>query len=120
MYSRQRGATMMTMVNVLFLVVLVILAVKIGPAYLDDRTVNAIITEAVATPDIVAEGSRGLQTSIGKRLDINDIDLPKDALAYSRDGNIWYVDVNYERRIPIVSNLSVVLTFSHHYEAVNP
>ncbi|MFP8965578.1 DUF4845 domain-containing protein [Pokkaliibacter sp. CJK22405] len=120
MYARQQGMTLFSMLNIMVFVALVLLAMKIIPEYLENRTVKTILQDVTTDQDISSLGGTGIRQAIQKRLEVNNIRLPDGALRYSREGRQWNVDLTYERRVPVVYNMSVVISFSHHYEAVKP
>ncbi|MFB9885926.1 DUF4845 domain-containing protein [Balneatrix alpica] len=117
---KQRGASVGTLLNVLILIIGVIIAAKVVPLYMADSAVKASLEATLADTNQLKRGQNGIQEGLSKRLQINSVDLPQDALSIKRAGNVWQVRVEYERRVALVANAELALTFNHYYEAKLP
>ncbi len=88
-------------------------AFRVGPIYLEQMQVKAVLDEAFAS-------TRGgmsrheLLESIRKRFEVNGIEVlsTRDIkFVESREGIT--VDCNYEKRVPLIANIDVVVKFDN-------
>ena len=72
--GRQRGASALTMmVMVLFFGGLLTLVIKLGPAYLDDITIQEALESLDGTEGLSQMGPAQVRTLINKRLSVNNV-----------------------------------------------
>lgn len=99
-------------------------ALKLGPVYAD----NFLIRDALKSIDSMrnsrsyAELSESdIRTHLTNYFNINGIrDVPRNAISIQRKADSIVVDINYERRIPLIYNIDVVLTFSNQFDSRRP
>jgi hypothetical protein len=118
-YQNQRG---LTFISLIFLVGLigcfVMLVLKVAPLYMDNHNVvNAFNAERQA-PDILTKSKEQIRASLGKRFQMNYV-THVDVGDLKIIGIPGYVKVSleYERVVPIVGNLSVLVEFNEGFEA---
>lgn len=95
-------------------------AIRLIPIYLDHRLLDSLISDLVATPEVAKMTSRQFREALRKDLRMNSIrnlEL-KDMLKFERLEGAVRVDLNYEVREPLVSNIDLILTFEEQYERV--
>ena len=62
-------------------------------------------------------GAVAVRDTVLKRLDINNVNqVKKEDISISRDGGFYYIDIDYEVRIPFISNVSLLIDFKNHAE----
>ncbi|WP_068825433.1 DUF4845 domain-containing protein [Pseudomonas sp. BMS12] len=119
----QKGMSLLGWMVVLSLVVFLASAVfKMFPHYMEYMSLEKIISsvETDASQDINSVGafyghvSRGLEVN-----GIRDFDL-KDSLDVKLEGNEFLVHLSYERREPLIQNLSLVATFDKEFRVRKP
>lgn len=98
-------------------------ALKLGPVYGD----NFLIRDALksipignnrASPELTESDIRN---HLNNYFTINAIrDVPRDAISIQRKADSVVVDINYERRIPLLYNIDVVLTFTNQFDSRRP
>jgi exopolysaccharide biosynthesis protein len=97
------------------IVVLVVLGaialvvIKVVPAYIEYHAVKNAIVKARAEGGTVRE----IQQSFDKNAEINNVDAIKGRdLMITRDGSQTQVAFEYEKRIPLAGNVSLVIDFA--------
>ncbi|GAA3940089.1 DUF4845 domain-containing protein [Litoribacillus peritrichatus] len=113
---KQAGWTMWSLMFTLFVVGFAAwMGLKIVPEYLDNNTIRSVLKPLGQDRSLSEASYDEISTLIVKRLDINSIYSikPKD-ITYVENENHLQVRIDYEKRIPMVSNIDVVLTFKNH------
>jgi exopolysaccharide biosynthesis protein len=106
----ERGVSLSGLIVVLIVLgALALVAIKVVPAYIEYRAVKNAIVKAKATGGTVRE----MQTSFDKNADINNIDAVHGRdLVISRDGGETQISFEYEKRIPLAGNVSLLFDFA--------
>ncbi|PAV27184.1 uncharacterized protein DUF4845 [Tamilnaduibacter salinus] len=114
----QRGASVFGMlVGLLLLGILVTFAVKLGPIYLDDITIQEAIESLEKADDLENLPPSEIRRMLQKRMSVNNIEnIKADDVDIERDNGVLVVSVDYEERAGLFRNVDVVATFSHRYE----
>lgn len=115
---KQAGMSAIAMICVLLVIVSILsLTLKIGPHYIDYRTIQSIVNTLPA--DQVHTMSRAaILESLEKRFPLNSLyDFKvRDIIAVERDRESTRVTIDYEKRENLFLNLDVVITFKKEYE----
>ncbi|HEA52044.1 hypothetical protein LCGC14_1456050 [marine sediment metagenome] len=116
--GRQSGASaLVVLIMVLFFGSLLALVIKVGPAYMDDLTIQEALESLDGTEGLSQMGPAQLRRLINKRLSINNIrDLEARDITIEKDGELAVINVNYEVRNTIFRNADIVVHFQHKYE----
>lgn len=116
--ERQRGASTLTMLTmVLFFGGLLTLALKLGPIYLDDITIQEAIESLDGTDGLSDMSPVAVRSLIDKRLLVNNVrDFDSDNINIEKDGEVVMITVAYEMRTSIISDIDAVVSFNHEYE----
>ena len=116
--NRQRGASGLVMlVMVLFFGSLLTLLLKLGPAYMDDYTIQEVLEGLNDTKELSEMGPAEVRSLINKRLSVNNIrTLSTEGIAVDKDGGQVLIVVDYEVRSPVISNIDAVMYFKHAYD----
>lgn len=118
-YSRQRGAGFWSIAfNIGVLIFMAFSAAKIGSLYSDNYVIKKGLESLNEVPLITSKSSRAINDLLYKRYSVNNINLDAKEIEIKRQSNKLIVNINYERRVHIVSNLDVVVFFENHFEAV--
>jgi Tfp pilus assembly major pilin PilA len=108
----QRGVTLIGLVVACFVVVfLAIGGLKIAPAYIEYFKVKKAVVGVAQTT------SRGtvleVRQAFDRRAAVDDIDvITSKNLEVTKEGNELVMSFSYEKRIPLFSNISVVIDFA--------
>ncbi|MEH6562130.1 MAG: DUF4845 domain-containing protein [Marinobacter sp.] len=116
--GRQRGASaLVILIMVLFFGSLLSLAIKVGPAYMDDLTIQEALESLDGTEGLSQMGPAQVRTLINKRLSVNNIrGFDAKDITVEKDGGIVVVNVDYEVRNNLIRNMDTVVHFQHRYE----
>ncbi|MDM7857164.1 DUF4845 domain-containing protein [Thiopseudomonas acetoxidans] len=117
--SQQGMSPLSGLVIIILVGFIATIAFKIIPHYIDNKALTKIITAVetdaatasrVNSPaDFYAHISKGMQINA-----INDI-RPQDAVKISLENNEFLVQVNYEKREPVIKNIDLVVKFEKEY-----
>ncbi|EDM49863.1 DUF4845 domain-containing protein [Marinobacter algicola] len=115
---RQSGASaLVIMIMVLFFGGLLTLAIKLGPAYLDDITIQEALESLEGTEDLSTMGPAQVRTLINKRLSVNNVrGFDEKNITVQKDGDLVIINVDYEVRNNLFRNVDTVIHFQHEYE----
>lgn len=112
---RQGGAGLMGLMLWLIIGVMVMtLGFKLAPPYMEFLTVKSAMDTVAADPELAGKGRAQVMSSLGKRLEINNVrSIPNDAFKIEQHGSGWELVADYEVRVPLFYNLDALLTFEH-------
>ncbi|MEC8898072.1 MULTISPECIES: DUF4845 domain-containing protein [unclassified Marinobacter] len=115
--NTQQGGALTMMIMALFFGGLLTLAIKIGPAYLDDFTIQEALESLDGTEGLSQMGPAQVRSLINKRLSVNNVDGfdPKN-ISVEKNGELVVIKVDYEVRNNIFRNVDTVVHFQHEYE----
>ncbi len=116
-WSHQRGASMVGwLVGAVALVSIITLLLRLGPHYLDFRTLQAVM-DGLPADQVHEMDFRSVRELLQKRFLINNIRSKKvrDIVSFERTKKDTQVNISYEVREHIVFNIDAVLSFSESY-----
>ena len=115
--TTQQGGALTMMIMALFFGGLLTLAIKIGPAYLDDFTIQEALESLDGTDGLSQMGPAQVRSLINKRLSVNNVDGfdPKN-ISVEKNGELVVIKVDYEVRNNIFRNVDTVVHLQHEYE----
>jgi Tfp pilus assembly protein PilE len=109
----QKGITLVGMLLVCIVIVIVAVGgLKIAPAYIEYYKLKKAVVGIVKSGD--ARGSvMDIRAAFDRRQAIDDFEAvtAKD-LEISKDGNLVVISFSYAKRIPLFSNVSVLIDFA--------
>jgi hypothetical protein len=117
--QQQRGITFWGLCFMLgVLAFVVFLVFKLYPPYLDDFKVKTALSSVARQPDFGSMTRPEIVSALEKRFDVDDIThvVPNKDLIMETRGRTRLLRIEYERVIPIVGNLSILLSFNHIQE----
>ncbi|EAT10735.1 DUF4845 domain-containing protein [Bermanella marisrubri] len=116
--KKQYGASAITMLVILVLAFSgFVTLLKVVPVYTDDMAVETIFTniqEELSDKDRPSRSA--LFDKIQKRMDINGVSNLMEYVEVGGKGSTIIIEMNYERRVPLVANLELVATFNHYID----
>ena len=120
--KHQQGLTFISLVFVLALIAFfVLLALKIGPIYLNHSKIVSALAEIEKNPDIEEQSEAEIRGSLNKRFDINYVDdVTQDDIKVTRHNDYLKVAIEYEVVTKIAGNLSVLVEFNDVIEVGKP
>lgn len=113
----QQGGALTMMIIALFFGGLLTLAIKIGPAYLDDFTIQEALEGLDGTEGLSQMGPAQVRNLIDRRLSVNSVDgFDPKSITVEKNGELVVIKVDYEVRNNIFRNVDTVVHFQHEYE----
>lgn len=116
-WSQQRGAgTIGWLAGALALVSIITLSLRLGPHYLDFRTLQAVM-DSLPVDEVHEMDNRSVRALLQKRFLINNIRSVKvrDIVKFDRSKNSTEISIGYEVREHLLFNIDAVLTFNESY-----
>lgn len=115
--SQSGTSTLGILIVVLFFGSLLTLGIKLGPIYLDDYTIQEALEGLDGTKGLSKMTVGEVRSLINKRLSVNNVrGFDAKAITVKADGDQVEIDVDYEVRTSLVSNVDAVVHFKHNYE----
>lgn len=112
----QRGSIYTTMILVALFGLVILAALKIAPAYIDDSTISGTLENMSETDEFSTMTITEVRQGLMRTLNTNRVDFDASNVVLTREGGKEYVDVNYESRKPLFYNIEAVVVFSHRFE----
>lgn len=115
---RQAGASGLTiMIMVLFFGGLLTLAMKLGPAFIDDKTISEAVESISDTEGLSRMSAGQIRALINKRLTVNSVrNLKPENITVEKKGDIAVIRVEYDVRNNLFRNVDTIAQFRHEYE----
>lgn len=116
--KNQRGAsTLGILIAVLFFGSLITLAIKLGPIYLDDITIQEALESLEDTENLGKLRADDVRKLIRKRLSVNNVrGFDEKQIEIKKDGDMVLINLEYEVRTDLFQNVDAVVHFNHAYE----
>lgn len=112
----QRGWTFTGLLSVLVVAgIFLSVAFKLAPAYSDFYTLKDILEATVADRNQLSQPNHELKLNLGKKMRINNLELPENFVEIERDKGTVHFDVSYEIRTPLFYNVDAVMTFKQRF-----
>ena len=113
MKTQQQGATVVGMILIAAgIVFVVIIALKLVPAYIEYATIQNHLRELARAPDTRTATSAEIITAFNRRAQIDNIDVINGRdLDISREGGDVVLSASYGMRVKLVGNISACIDF---------
>ena len=121
--SQQQGFSMLAIMLFIALgVFLLTVVIRVVPAYINDFTLNRIIsTMEESRPYEEAETVGDVRELLRKRVQMENIDgVDVSEIEMERDGEHLLIQFSYEVRSPFMANIDTVIQFDHQHELRTP
>ena len=120
MKSKQLGMGVLSGLAILLIASLIItLALKVVPVYLDDYAITKVINSLDERPEADTASGNQVRLWIDKGLQTNLVKLQANELKVFREYGQVTVNIDYERRLDFLYNIDLILTFKHDWKAQN-
>lgn len=116
--SRQKGLGIFsTLVTILVGGFALMVAVKLVPLYLDNYAVSRVLTSLNDKPAIASAGTAEVHDWLKKGLQTNLVELdPKEIRVFQDQYDVVGIEIDYERRLKLVSNVDLIVSFEHDWK----
>ncbi len=114
--ARQRGALYAAVILLLLVGAVITATLKIVPAYNDNNIVKAAVESIAARPEHKTMSISDIRKEVLRSLRVNNIEnFDADDVKSTREAGKDYIDVVYETSVPMVANISAVVSFNYRY-----
>ncbi len=119
MRRQQRGMTVLGFIIMAAVVSVLLFAVlKITPIYLQNKRIEAVLQDMKAELDGTGTTANRVRLSMIRRLDIEMIKLPMDAVKISKSRNGYTVRVKYDNRTHYIADIWLVVALDKQVEII--
>ncbi len=111
--QRERGLTLVGLILVLGVsAFFVLMGFKLLPAYIEFFSIKRIIKELGESPELKGATVKDVQAAFERRATIDSITAIRGTdLQIDKQGDGFVLSANWERKIPLVSNVSALVEF---------
>lgn len=112
--GQQRGLTMIGFLFVAFVLVMVVmLGMKLVPAYIEFFSVKKILSTMGQDSDLKSKSNGDIRTSFSKRANVSYVTVVKpEDISITRSDGVPVISVQYAFRTKLVGNVSLIVDFS--------
>ncbi|MCK0106028.1 DUF4845 domain-containing protein [Marinobacter sp. S0848L] len=115
--KHQQGSGLTMMIVALFFAGLLTFALKVGPAYLDDFTIQEALENLENIEGLSDMGPAQVRGVINKQLSVNNVrGFDAKNITVDKDGDRVLISVDYEVRNNLFGSVDTVVHFQHEYE----
>lgn len=108
-HSQQGISLSGLIVSLAVISVAAIFALRMVPAYIEYSSIKKAIASAKAAGGTIRE----MQQAFDRHTDINDVEAVRGRdLVFSRDGDVVDISFAYEKRLPLMGNVSLLIDFA--------
>jgi hypothetical protein len=110
----QEGVSAITVILLAPLVgLLVLVVIKLIPVYLENEAVKRVLYGMTSDRAEEYPSANAVQGTILKRFEVNDVKHATDEeITITREGSSYKILIEYEVRVPLFYNISLVVSFS--------
>ena len=114
MANKQRGVSFEGFLVVVVILILVSIAgMKIGPAYIQDKTIKSKLVEVANDPELKNAPVHEIRAAFAKRVTTSDITAIKpEDIQVAKDAGEITLSASYSVKIPLVANATLLLEFN--------
>ena len=113
----QGGATLYALIVVMTLLAIIIFAgLKISPAYIDNQIISNALNNMRESGDLRSMPLRDIRTSISRTMTANGASWSSDSLDQIEENGVDYIQVKYEKRVPMFWNIDAVVKFDYRVQ----
>ena len=114
----QQGASVFSLLLIAAMVGMFLLAgLKLTPAYMDNNVITNGVEGALANNNLDEISIGQFRSEVMKTVNVNRVDgFDSSSIIFTEEGNLEYIDVNYETRVPLFYNIDAVVKFENRFE----
>ena len=112
--NKQRGISMAAFIFIaLGVVVLIILGMKIGPAYVENKTIQTAFEDILHGPEIQNASDSVIRSNYSRHVEAGYIRAVNASdVLIERDNGKIVLSASYQVKVPLVGNVSLLLDFN--------
>ncbi len=110
----QSGLSMTTLLLACVVLAIVALAgMKVGPAYMEYATIKKDVASIIQSGEARTASVADIRKSFDRRAQVDDISsITAQDLDISKDGGDVVIGFSYQKKVPLFSNVSLLIEFS--------
>lgn len=114
----QQGMTIYGVAFILLLIgFLVFTILKLFPVYMENFTIRSSVESLQNDSAKEYMGAMDIRNALMKRFSMNNVSqVSHEDISVIREGQNYYVNIDYEVRVPFIKNISLVVSFTNHAE----
>ncbi len=111
--NHQAGWTAMGLLGFMLLGAFVFTcAIKLIPVYMEHQSIASALEQSIEEGDFDGRSTGEIRRKIGKSFEMNMVeDTNSRAVAITRKKGITTINANYEKRMPFMANIDIVVRF---------
>ena len=110
----QTGASILAIFVVMTLLgIMLMTALKIAPAYLDDQIIKTAVKNLGESGELEQMSQRDFRTYISRTMQTNSVNFNTENIELVRDNGRQTVNVDYESRVPLFGNIDAMVKFNY-------
>ncbi len=111
--NKQQGIGFSSLIVIIAAVLfVVILGMKLVPAYMNNMQIEHIFKAVVNDPEMQNANVKDIRASYQKRASIDYINLASDDVEISKDEGHITLSASYTVKVPVIGNVSLVIDFN--------
>jgi len=117
-FYKQRGLSFGGWLLVIALIIFfALLAIRIGPIYMENATVKSMMRSLKDDPDIAKASAADVKKLLSRRFEVNRVNSvgPED-FQIKKDASTLSIAITYEVRKPMIGNLDIIVSFNEGLE----
>ena len=120
--SKQEGLSLIGwLVTILLLGLAFNILVKLTPLYANDYSVTSALKKLAKESDLNEKSVGKIRRELQQQFQVNDVsEEASESLEIKRLNEKVLVTVDYERRVSIIGNIDIVLTFKQVLDSASP
>jgi predicted membrane protein len=113
-FKAQRGISLIgVIVTGIILIFMVIIAAKVGPAYIQSKSIQKEFEAILSSPETKDVSDHDIRAAFIKWASVSDVNAIKESdIDITREGGRITISASYEMKIPLVANATLLLDFS--------
>jgi hypothetical protein len=119
-FKQQRGASFLgILIFVAMFMAIGLFALKTGPLFMQNASVNKALDDLSSVPDIGKQGKKAIRDRVDGQLYIDAVDSfdARDlVIKKSTEKKVWLVTADYEAKRVLLKNVSVAVHFAKTVE----
>ncbi len=111
---RQRGLSIVSLLlGCVVLVIVALVGIKVGPAYMEYATVKKDVAALVQSGEARTASVAEIRKAFDRRAQVDDITaITSQDLDISKDGSDVVISFSYPKKVPLFSNVSLLIEFA--------
>jgi hypothetical protein len=113
-FNAQRGVSLTGLIVAgIILIFMVIVAAKVGPPYIQSKSIQKEFEAILSNPDVKSLSDHDVRAAYLKWSSVSDMSAIKESdIDITREGGTVTISASYEIKIPLAANATLLLDFN--------